>query len=847
MHLYLRETICLLILILLSIVFAGLHSSPPRISRPPIAKPFFNENSVVIDFYKGQMSSMIEQASLTDVSFIMYYAPWDAESQIIRNEFEIVAEYYHKQIFFAAINCWHPGSECRAQYSKIQSYPVLVVYPSKGPGVQYKGINTAPYIIRYLDGFLNPIRRISTTKDLSNLLLESESVFVGFIDFNGLSTSPGYREFYKTAIKTLEKDPNRDTIFAIVTDKQTSIREFNIEQFPSGCLYLWNESLIYPNDKLWTSVNIIKWIDTSLHKVITWLQPPGIKSLTLAPYLHDGPVLFLFTPRNPYFKKNFNYNLIREIALEYYNCDDDIWPKGLVQLLKIKRRNINPNNYDKKINECINLLSKINDNNDDDDYQQNILPIQKWINDSCCSKIFMNKCLSCESTGSMINDVCKIKKNYQICSKNDVFNIINNENNINKHYCCDDYHNDNIKNHQNTVNNKKLKISMLPNENDTKSAIQIEKYKIKENCQRLIVGDNYYRTKLTDESLLNNDKLNIELTASACSTNRSLAFIAVDSLHYYHFAEGLGIDILKMKDKTSVIIIDSLQESQYQLSKNLTRNTLVKFLNNYSNGLLKRTLRSDSSRRYARDFKSSKKCSNNNNSNSMNICIPELTTDTFLPTILDNNKNVIVFYHSPYCAFCSAISYVYLTVAHYLSSMNNLYFVRIDGDNNDLPWEYSMNRYPSILFFPAKRKEDSTVYPFSLPITISNLLNFILQNLNNDLRIEALIHVCHKGAGVSPINCILKIRHLCIDTIQSLLIKHRKLLRYKLTNNLITKKRINYIKLDFIRDIHLILNSVNDLSNNDKYNLLINKFSNYYSNLKSIESNKNTIIVKDEL
>lgn len=60
-------------------------------------------------------------------------------------------------------------------------------------------------------------------------------------------------------------------------------------------------------------------------------------------------------------------------------------------------------------------------------------------------------------------------------------------------------------------------------------------------------------------------------------------------------------------------------------------------------------------------------------------------------------------YHSPYCGFCSAISYVYLTVAYYLSNMNHLTFVRIDGDNNDLPWEYSMNRFPSILFFPAKR------------------------------------------------------------------------------------------------------------------------------------------------
>lgn len=60
-------------------------------------------------------------------------------------------------------------------------------------------------------------------------------------------------------------------------------------------------------------------------------------------------------------------------------------------------------------------------------------------------------------------------------------------------------------------------------------------------------------------------------------------------------------------------------------------------------------------------------------------------------------------YHSPYCAFCDAVSYVYLTVAQYLRNMHNLTFVRINGDGHDLPWEYTMNRYPAILFFPAKR------------------------------------------------------------------------------------------------------------------------------------------------
>ena len=28
---------------------------------------------------------------------------------------------------------------------------------------------------------------------------------------------------------------------------------------------------------------------------------------------------------------------------------------------------------------------------------------------------------------------------------------------------------------------------------------------------------------------------------------------------------------------------------------------------------------------------------------------------------------------------------------------------RINGENNDLPWEFTVERYPTIIFFPAKR------------------------------------------------------------------------------------------------------------------------------------------------
>lgn len=76
----------------------GSHCRPPKVSKPPTAKPFFDRSSVVLDFYKGHLSAMIERIRQADFSFVMYYAPWDAESQALRQEFESVAQFYHSQV-----------------------------------------------------------------------------------------------------------------------------------------------------------------------------------------------------------------------------------------------------------------------------------------------------------------------------------------------------------------------------------------------------------------------------------------------------------------------------------------------------------------------------------------------------------------------------------------------------------------------------------------------------------------------------------------------------------------------------------------------------------------------------
>ena len=831
---YARENICFFLAIIFT-ALAVLHNSPPKVSKPPLAKPFFNQSSVVLDFYKGHLEAMIERVTEADFSFVMYYAPWDAESQAVRQEFEEAARYYHTQIFFAAINCWHPNSECRTQYNKIQSYPVFMLYPSRDSGIQYRGIRTWPYMARFLNAVMNPVIRITHKEQLVELLVNYDAVVVGYFNFTRIDKTPGYKEFYKAAIRALERDPNRELVFAIVTNALSSERDYNVYKFPSANLLMWNESLSYPEDSEWTSENILNWIISSTHQPALWLQPPGVKALTFAPYLKEGPVLILFTPRNPLHSENYYYNLMKEVGLEYYNCGDNVLAKDIIENLRLKQRTAIARHSEKN-KLCIKLLKE---NKDQLNKTTVSISIQRWINESCCANIVINKCSFCKK--NILNNaekdvsVCKLASDKldHVCKGTDIFKISSMGNLQEKYEICCNKGYEAVKYEKGFQSKSQKYKTFTSNEDDVQSSNNVKQAYLKSDCKKWIAGNKYHPPAFPRDSF---DHPNINLTESVCKINKTLALIAIDSLYYFYFAESLGMNILRKKDKTAVVIVDAAHESQYVMHDDFNRYNLIQFINNYTQGFLQRTLRSNNSRRFLQKFETKINCETKN---TRSICITELTTETFLNTVLDLSKDVVVMYYSPYCAFCSAIFYVYLTVAHYLREMDHLLFVRVDGDNNDLPWEYNMNRFPSILFFPAKRKEDSTVYPFSLPITISNLVNFVLANLDEDSHVEALVNICHSGAGEIPDVCIARTRWLCLDIVQQLLRDYRKLIRH---SSLIgrrsakNKRKVILLKLAHIKEIHLILGSTNDLKKDQhKVKLIRKKYKKYYKNIRSIE------------
>ncbi|KAJ8943292.1 hypothetical protein NQ318_017310 [Aromia moschata] len=636
-------------------------SSNQEVSKPPAAYPFFPRDSIITDWYRGQISKAIEQARSSDIAFVMFYAPWDAESQAARKEFEATASYMQEYVTFAAVNCWQPNSECRNQYSKVYRWPILIAYPSHGRGVQYNGPISTPHLIKFLQKVCRPLLRYNEEG-----LTESEDAYV----VASLNASPGSRDFavlYTTALKYLEKDPLQCVTFYVNPEPVSE---------PSLQLHLWNETLIYPlEEKEWRPDEILQWIFQNVHQVTSWVAPSWTKSYVLSRSLQPGPTLILFTPKNPLQTHMDYYNMLQEIGYEYYNCDDDVLVNLHMLNMKLKRS--------RNILEHKSLMQRCRFKQQPSKTIVSHLNPKTWANTSSCDR---NENLKgCSLLEKEVNYFCSNLKGSECVEFSPV--IL-----------------DDVEKPCERIPGEFYKTSMLSGENDFRSAEQLLKHLDSERCRHFMSAQKYHPAIFEDPFVGEKNK-NINVTGLACNTNSSLTLVAMDSLLYYDFAERLGIDLAEKPDKSSVVIVD--EASNYVMKTPINGMNLRQFIQNFTNEQLPRSLES-----YA--------------------------------LVKDKKTAVVVFYYSKQCAFCSGISYVLLTVARKFSSLENIKFFRIDGDMNNLPWEYTMERFPTILFLPAYEKAESRVFPSELPITVPNLISFIVTNLEPSFKLHAMWSLCNQ-------------------------------------------------------------------------------------------------------
>ncbi|KAJ8391840.1 hypothetical protein AAFF_G00084560 [Aldrovandia affinis] len=173
------------------------------------------------------------------------------------------------------------------------------------------------------------------------------------------------------------------------------------------------------------------------------------------------------------------------------------------------------------------------------------------------------------------------------------------------------------------------------------------------------------------------------ITGLSCRTNKTLRFYLLDSTYTGHLQESL-------------------------------KDTLERFIWNYSvpYSPLKRHLVGASVPK------------------SLDSLIREVTTASFLSTVMDPEKDVLLFYYTQWCGFCTVLNHIIIQLAQLFQGNGKFTVARVNVARNDLPWEFMVDHFPTFLFFPRDRKQLSVKFPEGLPITLPNLVRFILQHSN---------------------------------------------------------------------------------------------------------------------
>lgn len=247
-----------------------------------------------------------------------------------------------------------------------------------------------------------------------------------------------------------------------------------------------------------------------------------------------------------------------------------------------------------------------------------------------------------------------------------------------------------------------------------------------------------------------------DFTGRGCESNRTLSFIILDSQTHWMFAESLGLDVSQAHLSPVVVAFDKEREEHLVMKEIFSKKATASFILNFTRGLLERELRSV--------FSSKQEgCG----VGSSSLCVTELTTDTF-EEYINQSKDVVLMVYAVWCGFCGAISHTFLHLAHYFHTSPNITFARINGDTNDLAWEFSMDSYPTVIFFPSNRKADSVAFPEDVELTLPHLVRFVLQHATLATRLHLATDVCMT-------TCILENLDLARLTLRALCTKLRRL------------------------------------------------------------------------
>ena len=167
---------------------------------------------------------------------------------------------------------------------------------------------------------------------------------------------------------------------------------------------------------------------------------------------------------------------------------------------------------------------------------------------------------------------------------------------------------------------------------------------------------------------------------------------------------------------TKTMIIDPRTENpkKYEMAGDINEDNIKTFINKYLKGELVPFLRSEE---IPKD-------------NNGDIFI--LVGNTFKKEVLDNDKDVLIYFVSPWCKVCKEFEPKLGELAKKLKKNNpKLLIAKMDGTVNDVE-EYQIHNFPTTKFYPGNAK-DKQPLNFHSRKNINSLLKFIKKNAFNKI------------------------------------------------------------------------------------------------------------------
>ncbi len=552
---------------------------------------------------------------------------------------------------------------CRQQIHT-QMYPALLVtVPTVRSGLQYTGIQHADEMLSFLRQILSPYTYVPDMKTFYRLHAKHGAVVLGYFDSSSFPSPSGFASFQKAAWLGIEKDPIEPIAFAVVTNGRLA-RSFGLEHTQAiAIVRTLNSTVFYPKDATFKAKPIVEWAYSHRETVVQWLAPAGVKSSIMASQMAGSPAVVLLTPHDDQQGLTNNFYLLKEVALEYYNCRNARHVKNIIRTLHRARdadwedcqdvEEASENEYLSTDCDCCQTLADI--------------PI------TMASPHGRNVCQVCEQSSGALPHSCSPSHRHNQAT---MLNLIHGMASLVPNSCL----------HMNYYYSPYSRLQLCcmqcdePHQHMCCQSEQCAFAKgsaIKSDCHRVPDLANSHRecqktlkstsgtTKWTgaSSSTIRNsdcsqkDAFHAHLgtfTGLGCRTNRTVNFFAMRSEYFWVFAEQLGVaNVSDFKNwgEKALVLLDMEAEQQHFLNEAVTISAIKHFLFNYTMSNLTRHLRS------SRHASQPSLCGQ-----TSSICVQEVVSSTFAELVLDNEKDVLLLYYAPWCGFCKRMHHLYLTL-----------------------------------------------------------------------------------------------------------------------------------------------------------------------------------------